>query len=199
LCVCLYIYINMCVCVCVCVCVIFAFPQVQFDPPRDPDFFVHRVGRTARAGREGRALIFLLPEEDAYIHLLQGNKARARVTPATCLLGLRVRGVVSGHSDCWCVLRDLPRARARAHVRVCSAQVPITEHAPFKPVEGLDTSFELRALAQADRDVLEKGTEAFVAFLRGCVCARAPRVGSICSLFLMMLLGVFVRACVPVR
>jgi superfamily II DNA/RNA helicase len=23
---------------------------VQFDPPQDPDFFVHRIGRTARAG-----------------------------------------------------------------------------------------------------------------------------------------------------
>ena len=26
---------------------------VQFHPPQDPDFFVHRVGRTARAGRSG--------------------------------------------------------------------------------------------------------------------------------------------------
>lgn len=26
---------------------------VQFDPPQDPSYFVHRVGRTARAGKKG--------------------------------------------------------------------------------------------------------------------------------------------------
>ncbi|KAI3930046.1 hypothetical protein MKW92_014906 [Papaver armeniacum] len=36
---------------------------VQYDPPQNPDMFVHRVGRTARLGRQGRAIIFLLPKE----------------------------------------------------------------------------------------------------------------------------------------
>jgi ATP-dependent RNA helicase DDX55/SPB4 len=44
---------------------------VQFDCPQDPSFFVHRVGRTARAGREGSALAMLLPNEAvAYIAFL---------------------------------------------------------------------------------------------------------------------------------
>ncbi len=47
------------------------FPNVdwviQFDPPQNPDAFVHRVGRTARAGRRGAALIFLLPSETAFL------------------------------------------------------------------------------------------------------------------------------------
>ena len=30
---------------------------VQFDAPQDPAAFVHRVGRTARMGREGAALL----------------------------------------------------------------------------------------------------------------------------------------------
>lgn len=29
--------------------------------------FVHRIGRTARMGREGQAVTFITPEEDAYI------------------------------------------------------------------------------------------------------------------------------------
>ncbi|EFJ12594.1 hypothetical protein SELMODRAFT_123861 [Selaginella moellendorffii] len=44
---------------------------VQYDPPQDPNVFVHRVGRTARMGRAGDALVFLLPKEDAYAEFLR--------------------------------------------------------------------------------------------------------------------------------
>lgn len=43
---------------------------LQFDPPQDPDAYIHRVGRTARLGREGNALLFLAPSEDTYIDFL---------------------------------------------------------------------------------------------------------------------------------
>ncbi|XP_023543036.1 DEAD-box ATP-dependent RNA helicase 18 [Cucurbita pepo subsp. pepo] len=43
---------------------------LQYDPPQDPNVFVHRVGRTARLGREGNAIVFLLPKEEAYIEFL---------------------------------------------------------------------------------------------------------------------------------
>ena len=43
---------------------------VQFDPPKEPDFFVHRVGRTARAGRTGKALILLLEPELEFVDFL---------------------------------------------------------------------------------------------------------------------------------
>lgn len=36
---------------------------VQLDPPQSPDAFVHRVGRTARMGRIGHALVFLMPDD----------------------------------------------------------------------------------------------------------------------------------------
>lgn len=44
---------------------------VQYDPPQDPNVFVHRVGRTARFGRPGRAIVFLLPKEEAYVDFLR--------------------------------------------------------------------------------------------------------------------------------
>lgn len=44
---------------------------LQYDPPQDPNVFVHRVGRTARMGRSGNALVFLLPKEDAYVEFLK--------------------------------------------------------------------------------------------------------------------------------
>jgi ATP-dependent RNA helicase RhlE len=36
---------------------------VNFDLPNDPESYVHRIGRTARAGREGVAIAFCDPEE----------------------------------------------------------------------------------------------------------------------------------------
>ncbi|CAN0888427.1 DEAD-box ATP-dependent RNA helicase 18 [Linum grandiflorum] len=44
---------------------------VQYDPPQDPDVFIHRVGRTARLGRQGYSIVFLLPKEEAYVRFLQ--------------------------------------------------------------------------------------------------------------------------------
>ena len=36
---------------------------VNFDPPEDHDAYTHRVGRTARAGRTGRAVTLVMPEQ----------------------------------------------------------------------------------------------------------------------------------------
>ena len=47
---------------------------VQLDPPQDPSFFIHRVGRTARMGQSGRALLFLNRNEEPYIAFLQKRK-----------------------------------------------------------------------------------------------------------------------------
>jgi ATP-dependent RNA helicase DDX55/SPB4 len=47
---------------------------VQFDAPQDPDAYVHRVGRTARLGRQGFSLIYLAPYEDAYADFLSIRK-----------------------------------------------------------------------------------------------------------------------------
>lgn len=44
---------------------------VQYDPPQDPNVFVHRVGRTARLGKQGHAVVFLLPKEESYVEFLR--------------------------------------------------------------------------------------------------------------------------------
>ncbi|KAF9164345.1 ATP-dependent RNA helicase dbp7 [Mortierella sp. AD010] len=43
---------------------------IQYDPPSDLKDYVHRVGRTARLGRDGEAMLFLLPSEVKYLELL---------------------------------------------------------------------------------------------------------------------------------
>jgi len=47
---------------------------LQYDPPREPEEFVHRCGRTARMGCKGNALLFLLPNEMAYVNFLSINQ-----------------------------------------------------------------------------------------------------------------------------
>ncbi|KAL6627379.1 hypothetical protein ACP70R_031105 [Stipagrostis hirtigluma subsp. patula] len=44
---------------------------VQYDPPQDPNVFIHRAGRTARYDQEGDAIVFLLPKEDTYVEFLK--------------------------------------------------------------------------------------------------------------------------------
>ena len=43
---------------------------IQYDPSDDPVKYIHRVGRTARAGRCGKALMFLLPSERMFLKYL---------------------------------------------------------------------------------------------------------------------------------
>lgn len=48
---------------------------VQFDPPTDPKVFSHRCGRTARAGRRGRAIVLLNKgREEEYVDFLKVRK-----------------------------------------------------------------------------------------------------------------------------
>ncbi|KAL9677036.1 hypothetical protein QQ045_005262 [Rhodiola kirilowii] len=44
---------------------------VQYDPPQNPNDFIHRVGRTARMGKQGSAIFYLLPKEEAYVEFLR--------------------------------------------------------------------------------------------------------------------------------
>ncbi len=45
---------------------------IEYDPPFSADDHLHRVGRTARAGKEGRACCFLMPgPEEGYVEVLK--------------------------------------------------------------------------------------------------------------------------------
>lgn len=48
---------------------------VEFDPAFAREDHLHRIGRTARAGREGRACIFLMPgSEEGYVDILRSDR-----------------------------------------------------------------------------------------------------------------------------
>ena len=47
---------------------------MQYDPPDDPRDYIHRVGRTARAGKVGKSLLFLLESELGFLRYLKEAK-----------------------------------------------------------------------------------------------------------------------------
>ncbi|MBN1109677.1 MAG: DEAD/DEAH box helicase [Methanomassiliicoccales archaeon] len=44
---------------------------INFDAPNDPDTYVHRIGRTGRAGKEGMSVSIFLPEEHKMVRDLE--------------------------------------------------------------------------------------------------------------------------------
>jgi ATP-dependent RNA helicase RhlE len=49
---------------------------VNFDVPQDPDSYVHRVGRTARAGQTGEAITFMSPGEIGELRAIERHIGR---------------------------------------------------------------------------------------------------------------------------
>ena len=44
---------------------------INFDVPQNPEDYIHRIGRTGRAGATGKAITFLTPGELPYIHAIE--------------------------------------------------------------------------------------------------------------------------------
>ena len=71
---------------------------INYDLPEVPDNYVHRIGRTARAGREGEGIAFCSPEEVDLLRQIQK------------LMKIEIP-VASGDARS----RAEPKARARGH------------------------------------------------------------------------------------
>jgi ATP-dependent RNA helicase DeaD len=53
---------------------------INYDVPHDPDAYVHRIGRTARAGRGGTAILFVTPREQRMMREIERYTGQ-RLTP----------------------------------------------------------------------------------------------------------------------
>jgi len=85
---------------------------VNFDVPRDPDDFVHRVGRAARAGRVGEAVTLVGQRDVELVTAIEsrvGRKMEAWYEEGVSLEGRVVRGTT---------LRDVGVAKREALLRI---------------------------------------------------------------------------------
>lgn len=136
---------------------------VQFDAPIDPSSYVHRVGRSARAGRTGKSLVFLTRKEEAYIDFLRLRKVPLRELP--------------DEEECKPPsLQDVEDVNANADGGAMALLSEDTsEHDMAKRIirssAGLDVFVTdvlptIRKAVLKDRDILEKGTKAYTSYIR---------------------------------
>ena len=56
---------------------------VNYDVPSNPDAYVHRIGRTGRAGREGVAITLVEPREHRLLRNIERRRGRASRSPSS--------------------------------------------------------------------------------------------------------------------
>eukprot|EP00522_Entomoneis_paludosa_P017206 CAMPEP_0172444982 /NCGR_PEP_ID=MMETSP1065-20121228/4980_1 /TAXON_ID=265537 /ORGANISM="Amphiprora paludosa, Strain CCMP125" /LENGTH=712 /DNA_ID=CAMNT_0013195765 /DNA_START=10 /DNA_END=2148 /DNA_ORIENTATION=+ len=129
---------------------------VQFDAPQDPAFYVHRVGRSARAGRVGSSVVFLTKKEESYVDLLRNRNVPLSALPKTeicCPPGMDdEREDITENEKQPAETRDVDTRW------IGSASDP--------KLSLPDILAPIRELVLKDRDLLEKGTKAFTSYVR---------------------------------
>ncbi|RUS20365.1 P-loop containing nucleoside triphosphate hydrolase protein [Endogone sp. FLAS-F59071] len=113
---------------------------LQMDSPQDPKVFVHRCGRTARAGRKGRAVVLLnRGREETYVDFLKLRKVPLHPFPY--------------------LLSDLT-----PQILPPTADAPTALPLADKANDALLA--DVRRIVLADRDHHERGVRAFVSYVR---------------------------------
>lgn len=170
---------------------------IEYDPPFAADDHIHRVGRTARAGRDGRAAIFLMPgPEEGYVDILKAGYRDGMGhglirTSATEILkrGFGGEGKASQHweeaatewqldAERWVIENQRAAEMARkayvSHVRAYATHV-VAERGIFD-VKGLHLGHLAKAFALRERPgSMGRGGAGLEKGKRGVVRKMAPR------------------------
>ena len=134
---------------------------IQYDAPSDPTQYVHRVGRSARAGRFGSSLIFLSSKEESFVDFLQIRKVPLQELTAESLV------TVGGGSGSGAI--TLKKASATLDDNDDKLDSSTISTATNKAVNDSKTSKvleKIKRLVMKDRDLLEKGTKAYTSYIR---------------------------------
>ncbi|KAG0365418.1 ATP-dependent rRNA helicase spb4 [Gamsiella multidivaricata] len=125
---------------------------VQVDPPQDPKAFTHRCGRAGRAGREGKAVVFLVRgKEETYVDFLKVRK-------------------VPIHRWDWkggpVITEDVDEDEMDDADREQDERGVSQKQEPEDDAENAEFLKGLQKIVMTDRDLHDKGTMAYVSFIR---------------------------------
>ncbi|TPX33013.1 hypothetical protein SmJEL517_g04003 [Synchytrium microbalum] len=127
---------------------------IQYDAPFDPKEYVHRVGRTARMGHAGRAVLFLLPSEAEYVNVLTG-------------MGISLRQVVNEDVLKEAFLKPYKKM-LKAQYAAADGTRPRIDRSRKLTFEDLttDLQMDLERLVESDKEVAELAKKAYKSHLR---------------------------------
>jgi superfamily II DNA/RNA helicase len=124
---------------------------INYDVPTHADDYVHRVGRTGRAGQEGRAFTLMLPEERRYVDAI--TRLTGKDIPRLELPG--VDAAVNGEAAA--PRRGTARNGARTQPKQTPAQRDLAERAPERgDAAPRGARSEQAASTPAEPDALER-------------------------------------------
>jgi ATP-dependent RNA helicase DDX31/DBP7 len=109
---------------------------IQYDPPTNVNDYIHRVGRTARLGRDGKSVIFLMESEIEYVIVLQKKtqqKLRRIVLEDDHLMNwkmdqLSIETLIENDSYGAALARSSYLAFVKAYATHCKAEKYIFHH-----------------------------------------------------------------------
>ena len=150
---------------------------VNYDVPSDPDAYVHRIGRTGRAGREGVAITLVEPREHRLLRNIEAaTKSKLQIARLPTVADLRERRLELLRAN----LRDA--LETGGHDRLRGVVEPLTEEfdvvdialAAVSLIEGAETRAEDEVeLAQASLQHAAAGPS------RGAGGPGGPRRGGV--------------------
>ncbi|KAG8195628.1 hypothetical protein JTE90_017921 [Oedothorax gibbosus] len=111
---------------------------VQYTAPPSAEIYVHRVGRTARIGKKGSSLMFLLPSENKFSNLLAERKINFEELPSSQLLQATV------------LISDLLMLRGKETAEICAT--------------ALQTRYE--KVVSAEKILHQMARDAFASYIR---------------------------------
>ncbi|KAF9916329.1 ATP-dependent rRNA helicase spb4 [Lobosporangium transversale] len=146
---------------------------IQVDPPQDPKAFTHRCGRAGRAGREGKAVVFLIRgKEDTYVDFLRVRKVPIRRWGWKG--GPEIIEDVDDHDEEE-EEKVVAKKESNGHLKAAMIQEEdsakgslgkIVRQEPEDDPETAEFLAGLRKIVMTDRDLHDKGTMAYVSFVR---------------------------------